>query len=212
MTGSGTVGRRQRQQERRERRSAVTDPDIVMAAAAALLATRSRTAHELRTRLVRLGYPASLVDQTLDRLLALGYLDDEAYARAWIAGRDRSRPRGASALRGEMLRKGLPRDLVEAALSERDDATDATRQGEGSPDGRRIAASADQAAARRLLERRRAALGRVGDPRKIRQRAYALLARNGFDPGICAEVTRSFVPEAVDIDADDGWYQDDPHG
>jgi regulatory protein len=212
MTGSGTVDRRQRQQEQRERRSAVTDPDIVMAAAAALLATRSRTAHELRARLVRLGYPTGLVDQTLDRLLALGYLDDEAYARAWIAGRDRSRPRGASALRGEMLRKGLPRDLVDAALSVRDDGTDRPRQEEASPDGRHIAASADEAAARRLLGRRRAALGRAGDPRKIRQRAYALLARNGFDPGVCAEVARSFVPEAVDVDTDDGWDQDEPLG
>jgi len=34
---------------------------------------------------------------------------------------------------------------------------------------------------------------RERDPRKRRQRAYALLARNGFDPGVCMEVTRGYL-------------------
>ena len=40
------------------------------------------------------------------------------------------------------------------------------------------------------------ALARVADPRQRRQRAYALLARNGFDPEVCREVAASVVVEA----------------
>jgi regulatory protein len=194
MQGSA-ADRRARQQERRERRSAVTDPDIVLAAAAALLAVRSRTTHDLRARLITLGYPAGLADLTIDRMLALGYLDDEAYARAWVAGRDRSRPRGAAALRRELLRKGLALELVDATLHEREAdrqvaATAAATDDDSRPDH---GSSADHAAALRLLDRRRNALLREHDPRKRRQRAYALLARNGFDPGVCMEVTRGYL-------------------
>jgi hypothetical protein len=51
------------------------------------------------------------------------------------------------------------------------------------PDG-----SADLAAAARLLERRHSALMREPDLRKRRHKAYALLARNGFDPDVCARL------------------------
>jgi regulatory protein len=200
MEGSA-ADRRTRRQERLERRSAVTDPDIVLAAGAALLAVRSRTTHELRARLVGLGYPHGLVDVTLDRLLALGYLDDEGYARAWVAGRDRSRPRGATALRRELLRKGLDREVVDAALREREAALHAAIDPATDPDETRPgpASSADHAAAVRLLERRRSALLRESDPRKRQQRAYALLARNGFDPGVCFDVTRAYMHDPDEV-------------
>lgn len=181
--------RRARQQERRERRSAITDPGIVMAAGAALLAIRARTTHELRERLLALGYPSALVEETLDRLVALGYLDDEAYARAWVGGRDRSRPRGAMALRRELTRKGLDRDLVEETLRGRDVEAVAASADADADSPRREHGAADLAAALRLLDRKRSALLREEDPRKRRQRAYTLLARNGFDPGVCQEAT-----------------------
>jgi hypothetical protein len=36
-------------------------------------------------------------------------------------------------------------------------------------------------------------LARVADPRQRRARAYALLARNGFDPDVCREVAAQVV-------------------
>lgn len=197
--------RRARQQERRERRSAVTDPDVVLAAGAALLGMRARTTHDLRDRLVVMGYPALLVEEVLVRLQTLGYLDDEGFARAWVAGRDRSRPRGAAALRRELTRKGLDRDLVDMTLQERDAeaAEDQATASQDDGNGARSASdpthgTADLAAAIRLLGRRRGALSRESDPRKRRQRAYALLARNGFDPGVCMEATGAFLQEQDD--------------
>jgi regulatory protein len=187
MTGT-SADRAARQVARRERRAAVTDPDVVMAAAAALLATRSWSIHDLRRRLVTLGYRGDLIGTVVERLVALGYLDDQRYAAAWVASRDRSRPRGSLVLRRELQRRGLEPSVIETALAERDAVVE-------DPDDLvpGAVASADVAAARHLVERRGAALAREPDARRRRQRAYALLARNGFDPETCAEVAAAWA-------------------
>jgi regulatory protein len=160
-----------------------------MAAAAALLASRPWTVADMRHRLGALGYRAALVEGTVARLVELGYLDDERYAAAWIASRDRSRPRGSTALRRELRRKGIEPAVIEAALADRDEA--AGGQEEEQPAVSIPAeGSADLAAAVRLLERRAAALSRESDLRKRRHKAYALLARNGFTPDVAADAAR----------------------
>jgi regulatory protein len=160
--------------ERRERRAEVDDPAVVMEAAAAFLAVRPRSVAETRRRLRHLGYRQALVEQVVERLVEMGYLDDEAFAQAWVESRDRARPRGEGALRRELALKGVDHETVAAALEQRL---------ESSPAGE----AADLAAALRLLERRRASLEREPDARKRRQKAYALLARNGFDPEVCRD-------------------------
>ena len=122
-------------------------------------------------------------------------LDDEAFGRAWVESRDRARPRGEIALRRELGLKGVDRSIVDDVLGERraSGATDATGEAE----------SVDLVAARRVLERNARALARVADPRKRRQRAYALLARNGFDPETCREASTELLARNPGIDGDD---------
>ena len=165
----------------REHRAAISDPEVVMDAAAAFLAVRPRSTSETRRRLRHLGYPHTLVDTVVDRLTEMNYLDDAAFARAWIESRDRARPRGELALRRELTLKGVPRSIVDEVLEQRTEASEDVE-----PD--RVAAAA-------LLERRRASLAREPDARRRRQKAYALLARNGFDPEICRDAASSFVTE-----------------
>ncbi|HEY7942585.1 MAG TPA: regulatory protein RecX [Candidatus Limnocylindrales bacterium] len=197
MAGRRTPGaHRASLAERRERRAAVEDPAVVLDAAAAFLAVRPRSIGETRRRLQTLGYRAALIDHVIERLTAYGYLDDAAFGRAWLESRDRSRPRGSHALRSELLAKGLERELVATLLAERDGeglVDDADASGSEVPEG-----GPDLAAARRLLSRRRAALARELDPRRRRQRAYALLARGGFDP----DVIRQALATALEPDAD----------
>ncbi len=165
--------------ERRERRAAVDDPAVVLEAAARFLEPRARSVAEVRRRLTGAGYRPGLVDGAIERLLELGMLDDEAFARAWVESRDRARPRGERAIRQELARKGVDRSTVDLVLGERREAT------AGMPDDDGSVVSADQAAAERLLGRHARTLARIADPRQRRQRAYALLARNGFDPEVC---------------------------
>jgi regulatory protein len=185
--------RREAAEARRARRAAVDDPDVVMEAAAAFLAVRSRSVEETRRRLNHLGYPSALCDEVVGRLVELGYLDDQAFARAWVESRDRARPRGAMALRRELQLKGVPADTISEVLEARAQAaTEAVATGAGA------AADVDRDAARRLLERRASTLRREADPRRRRQKAYALLARNGFAPDVCHEVSSSLLDDAGD--------------
>ncbi|HID11107.1 MAG TPA: RecX family transcriptional regulator, partial [Candidatus Latescibacteria bacterium] len=52
------------------------------------------------------------------RLEELGLLDDKEFARAWVEERLRLRPRWRRALREELARKGISREVVEEALHE----------------------------------------------------------------------------------------------
>jgi len=149
-----------------------------MDAAATFLAVRPRSVAETRRRLRHLGYPHALVDRVVDRLIELEYLDDEAFSRAWVESRDRARPRGENALRRELMLKGVGREVIDAVLAERAGSASDPVDADG---------------ARRLLERRRAALEREPDPRRRRQKAYRLLAANGFDPATCSEASAAFV-------------------
>jgi regulatory protein len=166
--------------ERREKRARIDDPEVVLEAAARFLEARQRSTAEVRRRLTTAGYRAELIERAIERLTELGMLDDEAFARSWLESRDRARPRGERALRRELAVKGLERAVVDGAMDERELER---------PD-------ADEAAARRLLARQARSLERVADPRVRRQRAYALLARSGFDPGLAGDVVREWAADA----------------
>ena len=200
--------RRAAAEARRERRASVTDPGVVMEAAAGFLAVRSRSVTETRSRLRHLGYPEPLIEEVLSRLLAMGYLDDVAFGRAWVESRDRSRPRGEAALRQELRRKGLDDAVVRQVLGDRAAGIRDARLGRAAPDAAAEdegqPGSVDRAAAERLIARKASALAREPDPRKRRQKAYALLARNGFDPGVCQAVSRTITDQRIDAeDAED---------
>jgi regulatory protein len=193
--------RRESYADARARRAAIDDPALVLEAAARFLEARSRSVHEVRRRLTGAGYQPDLVEGAITRMIELGMLDDEVFARTWVESRDRARPRGERAIREELRLKGVDRAVVDEVLETRrlaatDDA--AASDGDGPP------VSADRAAAERLLERHARALARVGDPRQRRQRAYALLARNGFDPETCREASAALAASASgDDDAAD---------
>jgi regulatory protein len=176
------LGRRASFAERVERRAAIDDPAVVLEAAARFLEPRARSVAEVRRRLTGAGYRADLVEAAIARMLELGMLDDEAFARAWVESRDRARPRGERAIRQELSLKGVDRATVDLVLGERREAV------AGVPGDDGVTMSPDRVAAERLLARNARGLARVADPRQRRQRAYALLARNGFDPDVCREV------------------------
>jgi regulatory protein len=184
------AGRRATLAERRERRAAVDDPATVLDAAARFLEVRSRSVAEVRRRLTTAGYRPDLVEGAVTRLQELGMLDDEAFARAWVESRDRARPRGERAIRQELGLKGVDRTTVDLVLAERREATALREPDDGEP-----VASADEIAAERLVARNARSLARVADPRQRRQRAYALLARNGFDPEVCRTVAATVVDD-----------------
>jgi regulatory protein len=187
---AGTRARRESFAEKRERRAAVDDPAVVLEAAARFLEARSRSVHEVRRRLGGTGYRSELVEGAIARMTELGMLDDEVFARAWVESRDRARPRGERAIREELRLKGIDRETVDVVLMERRDRAAEAGSDDDGDVGR---PSADRTAAERLLTKNARALARVADPRQRRQRAYALLARHGFDPETCRDVAATLA-------------------
>lgn len=186
------AGRRRREgfNEKRERLAAVDDPEIVLEAALRFLEPRQRSIGEVRRRLTRVGYREGLVEGAIARLIELGMLDDAAFARTWIESRDRARPRGERALSEELRVKGIDREIIATSLEDRRAVAAAIDD-----DAAEEMLSADEAAATRLIARNARSLGRIADPRVRRQRAYAILARNGFGPDVSARVAATVAVE-----------------
>jgi regulatory protein len=85
-----------------------------------LLEVRPRAEREIRDRLRRKQYDAEQIDSVVARLRELELLDDRQFARLWVANRAATKPKGALALRRELLSKGVDRqvagEVVDAAL------------------------------------------------------------------------------------------------
>ena len=129
-----------------------TDVSQAVQRGLALIAQRPRTAADLRDRLGDRFEPAT-ADAAIARLAELGYVDDAAWAAAYVA-RSRSGERSARMLRAELREHGVAAEDAEDALGAHDD---------------------DEAA---IAAARRLARGRAPDERA--RRLQGALARRGF--------------------------------
>ncbi|MXW24189.1 MAG: regulatory protein RecX [Chloroflexi bacterium] len=129
-----------------------TDVSQAVQRGLALIAQRPRTSADLRDRLGDRFEPGA-ADAALVRLTELGYVDDTAWASAYVA-RTRSSERSARMLRAELREHGVAPETAEEALHAHDD---------------------DEAA---ITAARRLARGRAPDERA--RRLHGALARRGF--------------------------------
>jgi len=74
----------------------------------------------LQAKLVQRGYPAETVEIVLDRLEAVGVLDDNAYAQALVRAR-LEHGLAPRAIAAELQRKGISSEIAQAALEPIDD-------------------------------------------------------------------------------------------
>ena len=83
-----------------------------------LLSRRPLTELELRERLRDRGQDSATIDRTCRRLVEDGYLDDRAIAADYIRARSERLGHGPRRLLDDLCRRGVDRDLAEAALHE----------------------------------------------------------------------------------------------
>lgn len=82
------------------------------------LGVRLRSRRELTDYLARKGCEKAETTAALERLEALGLVDDVKFAMAWIADRMAVRPRSRMRLSQELSAKGVARDVTDVALQE----------------------------------------------------------------------------------------------
>lgn len=141
------------------------DPEAAREAALRLLERTRRTRYDLGRKLRDKGFTAATIEGVLERLEAVGLIDDVEYARAYLAGRLGRRAAGWRRLEIDLRKRGVSTEhaaMARARLEER----------QGTADEAEMARRVIQQAARRYAKL---------DPRIRRQRLWALLARRGFD-------------------------------
>lgn len=156
------------------------DAEAAFEIAARYLGARPRTRWELERRLRRAGAEDDVIAGTLDRLAALGYVDDVAFARWWAEQRDRHAPRGRRMVEAELRQRGVPRDVLEQLRG--DELSDPVLDSEGLPateDER-----ADAALSRHLRGRA------LPEDDRARQRVGMFLVRRGFAPDVARAAIR----------------------
>ena len=132
-----------------------------LAVALALLTGRALTGGEIAVRLRRRGFDQERVAETCARLIELGCLDDRRTAAAWAESATRVRGLGPRRVREGLVRRRLPREIVEEVTAET------------------FAAGEELRLARESLVRWERARGPAGDAGR-RRAAYAHLRRRGF--------------------------------
>lgn len=135
------------------------------------------------------GIDLATATRIADDLQAKGFLDDRRYAESVVAAELRRKPAGARLLemklRAKRIEPGVAREVVAAAIAEQ-------RTNLRDRDEDPLAPALDLA--RRKLRTMDGGGGRV-DEQAAARRIYSLLARRGFDPDVCREVTR----RAIDV-------------
>lgn len=130
------------------------------------LSVRPRSRREVERRLGRDRIDGAAIQHALERLEALGYLDDAQFAASFARDRIRLRPCGSRRMLSDLLARGVsPEDAdrgIREAMAEEDVTEEALL--------RRVAT----ARARRLTG---------ADPAKARRRLFGYLARRGFAAG-----------------------------
>lgn len=88
-----------------------------------LISLRPRSTAEIQQSLKKKGYDPEVIEQVIDRLVELNYLNDESFAQYWVEQRDTFKPRSHMALRQELQQKGISRDIIDEAISASDEET-----------------------------------------------------------------------------------------
>lgn len=135
-----------------------------------LLTARARTRAELEGQLVKRGYPDDVSAQVLDRLAAVGLIDDADFAQQWVRSRRLHAGKGKRALVAELRTKGVDNDVISAAV-----------------DGIDADAERDRAEQLVRVKLRRERLD-DGDDLRVSRRLVAMLARRGYHQAMAFEV------------------------
>lgn len=82
------------------------------------LSYRPRSSAEVRSYLIRKGYPESLADDVVEDLKKLNMINDLSFARMFLTDQIRKKPQGPQLLRQRLLAKGIDQRTIETLLQE----------------------------------------------------------------------------------------------
>jgi regulatory protein len=156
--------------------------DVARAIVLKQLAMAPRSRQQLAEKLRQRGCPPEVSTRVLDRMEAVGLVDDEAYAQMVVRSKQATRGLAKRALVHELRDKGVDDATIDDAL--------------GSIDAESERALAEQVAQKTL--RRLAGL----DPQVQARRLAGVLGRKGYPPSVVYAVVRDAINDAPEHQRD----------
>jgi len=157
------------------------DDDVIRAVdrAARFIAYRPRSEQEVRQNLKEKDVDAAVIDRAIERLHALGYLDDQVFAAFWVKDRNTFKPASPRGLRYELKQKGISEAIIADVLADIEAGDAAYRAAESQ--------------ARKL---------RGKDKETFRTKLNGFLQRRGFSYGDAKTAISLLMQELEDTDPD----------
>lgn len=128
------------------------------------LLVRPHSRFEVVTYLRRRQWDGALIERVAERLVASQLIDDRQFVETWVANRQLNKPRSQRHLVGELLAKGVPREVIDDVLRVRD------------PD--------DETRALHALAQKKSKLSQYQQPQKLAQ----YLVRQGYEYSLVKKV------------------------
>lgn len=137
------------------------------------LSYRPRSEAEVRRNLRKKNLEDEVIETVVERLTRAGLLNDREFARYWVENRLQFKPRGARALRHELMEKGVSASIIAEALEDLD----------------------EEVAARKVAEARARRLAHL-EPSDFRRKLGAYLARRGFSYAVIEPLVEKMLEKA----------------
>lgn len=139
-----------------------------------MLAMRDHSSTELREKLLRRDFAPAAVDRLIAKLERSNLLDDAQFAQRFAKAQRESRKLSRSALRRQLVKKGIDEETIAGVVDEVDGEEDLARE-----------VAEKKARSTRGLEH------------EVRERRIlGMLARRGFSSTVCLKVTREVLADS----------------
>jgi regulatory protein len=138
-----------------------------------LLKFRIRSAGEIKQRLKQKKYSQPVIREVLDFLSDLGYVDDLAFAVAWINNRQQFKPKSKRLIKSELRQKGVCDDIIEQAFGQ-------------------AAGIEDEKTAHLLAEQKYKKLKSM-ETEIVKRRLIGFLGRRGFSSSLIYKVIKGLI-------------------
>ncbi|WP_349681186.1 regulatory protein RecX [Arsenicicoccus sp. UBA7492] len=146
------------------------------------LAMAPRSRAQLETKLRQRDCPEDVITRVLDRMTEVGLVDDEAYAAMLVRSQQATKGLAKRALAHELRKKGIDKDLADAALDEVDPEE-------------------ERRTARELVDKKLRSMGGLTVEVQTRRLA-GMLARKGYGSGVAYSVIRDAIADAPEHQRD----------
>jgi len=81
---------------------------------------KPRTQYEVKNKLLKLEYDEELIEEVINELLLLEYLNDNLYAEKFIRNSQSIKPMSKNMIKYKLREKGIADDIIQNALRETD--------------------------------------------------------------------------------------------